>query len=45
VRWMLGKPRHKCGEIFNADVEEIGHEHKDWIHLAQHRMQWLDLVT
>jgi hypothetical protein len=45
MRRILGRPTHKCVEIFNVDLKEKGCEHMDWIHLPQDRIQWLYLVN
>jgi hypothetical protein len=40
----LGRPRHRYENI-GMDLREIGCEDVDWIHLAQDRDQWWDLVN
>jgi hypothetical protein len=41
----LGKPRHRWEGDINMTLREIGREVMDWIHLAQVRDQWLDVVN
>jgi hypothetical protein len=41
----LGRPRRGWEDNIKMDLREIGLEGVDWIHLAQVRYQWWDLVN
>jgi hypothetical protein len=41
----LGRPRHRWEDNIRADLNEIGWEGVDWIHLAQDRDWWRALVN
>jgi hypothetical protein len=40
----LGRPRHRWEDNIRMDLQEIGREGVDWIHLAQNRDHWWALV-
>jgi hypothetical protein len=42
---MLKKPRCRCKCNIRIDLKEIGWEGMDWIHMAQGRNQWWNLVN
>jgi hypothetical protein len=44
VKKPLGRPRSRWEDNIKMDLEEVGWEGVDWIHLAQDRDQWRDLV-
>jgi hypothetical protein len=35
-----GRPRRRWKDIVKIDLEEIGFQTVDWIHMAQNRDQW-----
>jgi hypothetical protein len=41
----LGRPRRRWEDNIEMDLREIGFVDVDWIHLAQDRDRWRDLVT
>jgi hypothetical protein len=41
----LGRPRRRREGTIRMDLTEIGWEGMDWIHLAQDRDQWRDVVN
>jgi hypothetical protein len=41
----LGRPRRRCEDNIKMDVREIGFGDVDWIHWAQDRERWRDLVN
>jgi len=45
VKKPLGRPRSRWEDNIKMDLEEVGWEGVDWIHLAQDRDQWRDLVN
>jgi len=42
---LLGEPQSRREERSEIEIEEIGWEDVDWIHLAQDRVQWWGLVN
>jgi hypothetical protein len=40
----LGRPKRRWEDNIKTDLREIGWEVMDWMHLAQDRVQWRDLV-
>jgi hypothetical protein len=40
-----GRPRGGWKDNIKMDLREMGLEGLDWIHLAQDRVQWRDLVN
>jgi hypothetical protein len=45
ARRSLGRPRRRWEDNIRLNFREIGWEGVDWIHLAQDRDQWRDLVN
>jgi hypothetical protein len=42
----LGRPRHRWEDNIRMDLRELGWERGvDWMHLAQDRDQWRDMVN
>jgi hypothetical protein len=41
----LGRPRRRWVDNIKMDFREIGQGGRNWIHLAQDRDQWRDLVN
>jgi hypothetical protein len=41
----LGRPMRRWVDNIKMDLREIGWDGMDWIHLAQYRDQWRDLVN
>jgi hypothetical protein len=41
----LGRPRCRCVNNIKMNLRETGLEGADWIHLAQYRDQWQDLIN
>jgi hypothetical protein len=41
----LGRPRRRWEDNIKMDLREIGFGAVDWIHLAQDRDRWRDLVN
>jgi hypothetical protein len=41
----LGRPRGRWEDNIIMDLREVGWKDVDWIHLAQDRDQWRDLVN
>jgi hypothetical protein len=41
----LGRPRHRCEDNINMDLQGVGFGSVDWIELAQDRDMWWALVT
>jgi hypothetical protein len=41
----LGRPRRRWEDNIKMDLREIGFGYVDWIHLAQDRDRWQDLVN
>jgi hypothetical protein len=41
----LGSPRHRWIDNIRMDLREKGWEGVDWIHLAQDRDQWRDVMN
>jgi hypothetical protein len=42
---LLGRPRCEWKDDIKMDLRDIGRSGMDWIHLAQDRDQWRDLVN
>jgi hypothetical protein len=42
---LLGGPRRRWEDNMKMDFKEIGWRDTDWIHLAEDRDQWRDLVN
>jgi hypothetical protein len=43
--WKAGRPRRRCEDNIKMDLEKIGLEDVDWIHLVQDRKQCWALVV
>jgi hypothetical protein len=41
----LGRPRRRWVDNIKIDLRETGWDGMDWIHMAQDRDQWRDLVN
>jgi hypothetical protein len=41
----LGRPRDRLKDNIRICLREIGWDSMDWIHLAQHREEWMALVN
>jgi hypothetical protein len=41
----FGRPRCRWEDNIRMDLQEIGWEGMNWIHMAQYRVQWQDLVN
>jgi hypothetical protein len=41
----LGRPRRRWEDNIKTNIREIGFGGIDWIHMAQDREQWRDLVN
>ena len=41
----LGRPRDRCEDHINMDLQEVGCGGKEWIDLVQDRDGWRDLVN
>jgi hypothetical protein len=42
---LLRRPRHRWEDNIRMDLKEIGWECVDWMHLAQERDQWQDVLN
>ena len=41
----LGRPRHRCEDNINMDIQEVVCVGMEWIELAQDRAKWRGLVS
>jgi len=41
----LGKPRYRCDDNINTNIQEVGCEGMGWIDLSQNRDRWRALVN
>jgi hypothetical protein len=41
----LGRPRHRWEDNIKMDLRELGWEGVNWIHLAQDKDHWWDLLN
>jgi len=41
----LGRPRRRWEDNIRMDLREVGWESVDWMHLAQDRGQWRNIVN
>jgi hypothetical protein len=44
-RRLLVRPRHRWKNNIKVDLQEVGWRGMDWIHLAQNRDRWQDIVN
>jgi hypothetical protein len=40
----LGRPRHRWEDNIKMDLKETGCDDVDWFHMAQHMVQWWNIV-
>jgi hypothetical protein len=45
---LVSLPNHmtlRCGDNIEMDIQEVGYEGMDWIHLAENRGRWRTVVN